>query len=239
MENLSIYKWLMTKYIKRVKSLLIVIIVWLGWDCVKAHSAYVNHGNIFIDLDIGYILGAIFLFVSGVWYSYKKYPGLINIRARRGAYLKGIALIGTVGSMLLGVIIYMVTTLYIHMIQLWVHNKLVVDSFSGDIAGLISVVGLAMIIFAGSFFIGAVFYRLNKLTAICVLSIGPMLLVMSVLSYYLLQNDASMQWMFMMLWLAKPLLGGSGQLIYIVLFWLGGIALLIKAPLKAYAHDLF
>lgn len=238
MREKKVYKWLFKQYIKRVAYLVMLMGILLGIDSYYHYRLVQTSERVFASFSSGYIVAAIFLMGSGIWYSYKQYPGLLSIQAKRYTYLRGITFVGIGGSILLGTITFCMTYIVIECMKKWANGKVIVESFELSIWGLVSMVGFALVLFALGFFIGALFYRLNRWTAACLISIGPIVCVMSILSYFLWQNEWSMQWMYIMLFLAKSLIGGIGQIIYLIAFWVGGYALLWKAPTINYAHDL-
>lgn len=234
-----VYKILANQFIKRIGVLLLVISVWLAIDAIGACSLYIQKKGIsYVVFATPYILGISFLVITGYLYSYYQYAGFLSIQAKRKIYLKGIISVGTIGSILLLSLVYGITQFATHLVRMMIPMDIVKNSFPLSLEGLIHLWRMGLVAFVVGFFIGALFYRFKRITAFCVISIPILTFMITLLSNYLFDNDASNYLMIIMMVLLKSLVGGSAQIIVILLFWIMAYRLLIKAPIKQYAHDL-
>lgn len=239
-QNKMIYKILRDQFIKRVGILLAVISVWLGIDGLGAYRAYIQMNDItYVVFATPYILGIGFLLITGGLYSYYQYAGFLSIQAKRQTYLKGIMVVGTVGSIVLLSLVYGLTQVATAVARVIIMpSDAIKDSFPLSIEGVLNLWGIGLAAFALGFFVGALFYRFKRVTAACVISIPILVFIISLLSNYLFENDASMYLMLITMLVVRSLAGGIGQIISILLFWIMGYKLLAQAPIKQYAHDL-
>ena len=199
-----------------------------------------------------YIIVTIYLLVLGIYLSYHQYSGLISIQAERSKYLKQIVVIGTVGSALLEIIIEICASLFTMLARFLCPLAYAPNSIAQAIpeeeiglnfyqmisSNLMEQIGIGLFVFAIGLLLGSLFYRLKISTAICMISILPILLALSVISEILFSTQASTLFMLVMLMMIKPMTNLGGQLAYSVLFYAIAVGLLVKAPIKAYAHDL-
>ncbi|WP_070000535.1 hypothetical protein [Cellulosilyticum sp. I15G10I2] len=239
MQNKMIYKNLSDQFIKRTGILLVVISVWLGIDSLGAYRAYIQaKGITYVVFATPYILGISFLLITGCLYSYYQYEIYLSIQAKRQTYLKGIIVVGTLGSIGFISLVYGLAQVATAFARVIMPSDVVKDSFPLSIEGMLNLWGIGLVAFALGFFVGALFYRFKRVTAVCVTSTPLLVFIISLLSNYLFENDGSMYLMLSMMLVVKSLVGGIGQIIYILLFWMMGYQLLVKAPIKQYAHDL-
>ena len=239
MQHEMIYKTLGNQFIKRISILLVVISVWLGIDGLGAYRSYIQRNNItYVVFATPYILGIGFLLITGSLYSYYQYAGFLSIQAKRQTYLKGIIMVGTVGSIGFISLVYGLAQTATAFARVIMPSDAIRDSFPLSIEGMLNLWVIGLVSFSLGFFVGALFYRFKVFTATCLISAPLLVCVIIILSNYLFENDTSMYMMLLMMLIVKSLTGGIGQIISILLFWMMGYQLLIKAPIKQYAHDL-
>jgi hypothetical protein len=239
MQDKMIYKILRDQFIKKIGILLVVISVWLGIDGLGAYRSYIQTNDItYVVFATPYILGISFLLSTGGLYSYHQYAGFLSIQAKRQTYLKGIIGVGTVGSIVLLSLVYGLTQVATAFARVIMPSDSIKDSFPLSIEGVLNLWGIGLAAFALGFFVGALFYRFKRVIAACVISIPILVFIISLLSNYLFENDASMYLMLIIMLVVRSLAGGIGQIISILLFWIMGYKLLAQAPIKQYAHDL-
>lgn len=226
------------QFFKRISIVMVVIGLWLGIDCLGAYSAYIQtKGITYVVFATPYILGIGFLLITGGLYSYYQYAVFLSIQAKRGTYLKGIFSVGTIGSVIFISLVYGLAQAATAFARVIMPSDAIKDSFPLSIAGMLNLWGIGLAAFAFGFFAGTLFYRFKVFTATCLISAPLLVCVIIILSNYLFENDTSMYMMLLMMLIVKSLTGGIGQIISILLFWMMGYQLLIKAPIKQYAHD--
>lgn len=239
MQNKMIYKMLGNQFIKRISILLAVISVWLGIDSLGAYRWYIQTNDItYVVFATPYILGIGFLFITSIFYSYNQYAGFLSIQAKRQTYLKGIIMVGTIGSIVFISLVYGLTQVAAAFARAIMPSDAIKDIFPLSIEGMLNLWRIGLIVFAVGFFVGALFYRFKIVTAVCVTSIPVLVFIISILSNYLFENDTSMYLTFIIMFIVKSLAEGIGQIIAILIFWMMGYLLLVKAPVRQYAHDL-
>ena len=243
-----------------IKSSLVVLgigLIGMGVGLIQFYMTYRDIEDSLRDqaslaISTPYIIVTIYLLVLGIYLSYHQYSGLISIQAERSKYLKQIVGIGTVGSVLLEVINGIGASLFTMLGRFlcplaYIQNgfldttpqeEMGLNFYEIISSNLIEQIGIGFFIFAVGLLLGSLFYRLKISTAICMISILPILLALSVISEILFSTQASTLFMLVMLMMIKPMTNLGGQLAYSVLFYAIAVGLLVKAPIKAYAHDL-
>ncbi len=199
-----------------------------------------------------YIITGIYLFVLGISFSYYEYPGLISIYANRKNNLGQMLLVGTIGVTILESINGCITSLFTLGARYLCPAASIKNGFWDETlkgfqnlqftsiftSSIKEEIGIGLFVFALGFLIGSLFYRLKVSSAICILSILPIFLALSFIAEMLFNTQITTLLMLSMLMVIKPMISFGGQLVYSTLFYIVAYALLRKAPIRAYAHDL-
>lgn len=244
-------------FIKRSLIVLILGSILTAITLMNFYQTYVGldlsqRPNAWLVFSTSYIIMGIYLFVLGVSFSYYEYPGLISIYANRKNNLRQMLLVGTVGTTLLEIINGCITSLFTLGARYLcpaasVKNSVFDDALKevqnlqlGSIfaSSIKEEIGIGLFVFALGFLIGSLFYRLKASSAVCILSILPIFLALSFIAEMLFNTQITTLLMLSMLMLIKPMVSFEGQVVYSALFYIGAYALLRKAPIKTYAHDL-
>ena len=244
-------------FIKRSFIVLILGSILMAITLMKFYEAYVGldlsaRAQAKLVFSTPYIITGIYLFVLGMSFSYYEYPGIISIYANRKNNLRQMLLVGTVGIIILESINGGITSLFTLGARYLCPAASVQNGFLDDtlkefqnlqfgsifVSSIKEEIGIGLFVFALGSLIGSLFYRLKASSAICVLSILPIFLALSFIAEILFHTQMTALFMLSMLMVIKPIINFWGQLVYSTLFYVLAYALLRKAPIKAYAHDL-
>ena len=239
MSEQKIYALLGRQFFRKGLWGLAIAAIGLGLNVLTTLKMYYSKEAVLgVSFNLPYVLIILFLITVGWQYSAREYAGLMGIQARRTTYLKGMMVIGIVGSLVMLSLVYSIIQGFTFLTAYLFKDYTVETSFYLNLRGIMSLWGIGEIAFALGFFLGALTYRFKTITAVSLISFLPLLGVTSILSHYLFEDELSMYWMFVMLWLAKSFVSDIGQPIYIVFFLGLGWQLLKRAPIECYAHDL-
>ena len=167
----------------------------------------------------------------GILYGSREFDGYMKIAAKRKEYLTGVLIYSgglSIGSLVLNRMITLIlSVLTIYILGIPVQFFASVSFFK------------EWVIYLGAmylgFFIGAVFYRMHQRTFwIMSFMIGYVLLRIALGGYFLGMNMEGAQ---QNIWKIAEHFEGIGLLLVLV-FMLGGVLLLRRAPVKSYAHDM-
>ena len=166
----------------------------------------------------------------GFLYGSREFDGYIKIAAKRKEYLRGVLIYSgllSLGSVALNRIITLIfSALAINILRIPVAIFSSIDILK---EWVIYLCGMNL-----GFFIGAIFYRMQKRTFwVMSFMIGYVLLRIAMGGYFLGMNMEEVQ---QSIWKIGEHFGGIGLLLVSV-FMLGSVLLLRKAPIKTYAHD--
>ena len=239
MNNSEVYKVVGEAF---KKSSLMIIGVSILISLVEIVSIYQSHVGVgkryVINFEFYYIFIIIALFGMGIKYCLKNYGGWLSIRADRKRFLRGIVLVGIVGSpCIVGisyVLIWSIARLIVYLIQ----PIIVARVFTFKIGVLINMSSMGILCFALGACVGAIFYRLRPIVATALVSIPPIMIIIVIMSQLVFENKAWEILLSMMLMILQPFLDIGGQLIYTIIFWLIAYGLLIHAPMESYKYDL-
>ena len=244
-------------FIRRSLMVLILGSVLMTITLIKFYETYVRldlstRSQAKLVFSTPYIIVGIYLFVLGVSFSYYEYPGLMSIYANRKNNLRQMLFVGTIGTTILESINGCITSLFTLQARYLCPEVSVKNGFLDDTirefqnlqfgsiltSSIKEEIGIGLFVFALGFLIGSLFYRLKASSAVCILSILPIFLALSFIAEILFHTESTALFMLSMLMVIKPMVSFGGQLIYSTLFYIVAYALLRKAPIKAYAHDL-
>lgn len=239
MKNKEVYKVIREAFKKSSLVILGINILISLFEIVSAYLNYIEVGKYkMITFELPYLSSIIFLFIMGITYCFRNYGGWLSIRADRRSFLKGILMVGLVGSLLIMGISYILIW-SIAQLQGYLTEQLVgVNTFSFDIEHLMSISSMGVLCFALGACIGAIFYRLRPLVATCLVSIPPITVIIIMLSQVVFENKMSEVLLNILIVLLQVFLNREGQVIYTIILWMITYSLLLHAPMERYKYDL-
>lgn len=223
--------WMMRSGIIIASITLIILYQWIQRVQYEAVHSDLGKGS-FLS---AYIIVVIGIGILGILQSYHDYSGYMSIRAQRGKYLGAMLFIGIVGSGILMSLLYGVDILC---------SKVLIGSMPYQwemIAGLESLgfcLGVAEVVYGLGFFIGAVFYRMRKGVAFCLVGMLPVIMTGIFFSQFLWKNVIVDTMILIMTYLIMAAFTGRGQVFWVMALIVGSILLLKSAPVTRYKHDL-
>lgn len=239
MKNKEVYKVIGETFKKSSVVILGISILISLFEIASAYQSYMETGSRkTITFELPYLFIIILLFMMGVNYCFKNYGGWLSIRADRRSFLNGILLVGIVGSLFIMGMSYMLTwsiaRLYVYLTQQIAGTS----AFSFKVGDLVSIGSMGILCFALGACIGATFYRLRPIVATCLVSIPPIIVMITVMSQVVFENKTSEILLSVMLILLQSFLSIEGQVIYTIILWVIAYSLLIHAPMASYKYDL-
>lgn len=216
----------------KVLGIIGVIIILESLQMGKLYSQHGIHGTVIFS--IAYVIIMLFISAKGIIHSYWKFGCYMSIRAQRGSYLKHIVIIDLLGVLGVSSITYGVERGISQLITHWSNQ---VWEQTGVIE-LEQIIGLSLVVYCTGFFIGALFYRMRKIIALCVIGSVPILLLAMVLAELIFENEVTYIILTTAMYCVGQLLECGGQMIYSVILLVGAILLLREAPIPKYKHDL-
>ena len=239
MKNKEVYKVIGEAFKKSSLVILGINILISLLEIVSAYRNYIEVGNYkMITFELPYLSMIIFLFIMGVNYCFRNYGGWLSIRADRRSFLKGILIVGVVGSFFIMGISYILIW-SIAQLQVYLAGQPVgARAFSFKIEHLTSISSMAILCFALGACVGAIFYRLRPLVAACLVGIPPITVMIIVMSQVVFENKMSEVLLNVLIVLLQAFLNIEGQVIYTIILWIITYSLLLHAPMERYKYDL-
>lgn len=239
MKNKEVYKVIGEAFKKSSVVILGISILISLFEIASAYQSYMETGNSkTITFELPYLCIIILLFMMGVNYCFKSYGGWLSIRADRRSFLNGILVVGIVGSLFIIGISYMLAwgtaQLYVYLTQ----QIAGANVFSFKVEDLMSIGSMSILCFALGACVGAIFYRLRPIVATCLVSIPPIIVMITGMSQVVFENKTSEILLSVMLILLQSFLSIEGQVIYTIILWVIAYRLLIHAPMESYKYDL-
>lgn len=239
MKNKEVYKVIGEAFKKSSVVILGISMLMSLFEIASVYQSYMETGNRqTITFELPYLFIVILLFMMGVNYCLKNYGGWLSIRADRRGFLNGILLVGIAGSLFIMGMSYMLTwgiaQLYVYLTQ----QIAGASAFSFKVGDLMSIGSMGILCFALGACIGAIFYRLRPIVATCLVSIPPIIVMITVMSQVIFENKTSEILLSVMLILLQSFLSIGGQVIYTIILWVIAYSLLIHAPMASYKYDL-